>query len=190
MAGSTSNPGSTSATLRYPNDVYVDSSQHIFVADSANHRIQRFAPGEKHVHNLCNIHRDFLYSVQGSTVGTTIAGTGISGGSLSELNFPTAVFVDSSRSMYIADGFNNRVLKWDIGTPMGVVVAGIGGPKTTLDTIASSYAIYVDAGSNLYVSECGNNRVTRWIKGNTTGGELVSTWTFHQANLSVIISHL
>lgn len=58
--------------------------------------------------------------------------------------------------MYIADGFNNRVLKWQIGAPMGVVVAGIPGPKTTLDTIASSYAIYVDAESNLYVSECGN----------------------------------
>ena len=66
--------------------------------------------------------------------------------------------------MYIADGFNNRVLKWEIGAPMGVVVAGIAGPKTTLDTVASSYAIYVDAGSNLYVSECGNNRVTRWSK--------------------------
>ena len=52
MVGSTSNPGSTSTTLRYPNDVYVDASQYIFVADSANHRIQRFAPGENHIHNL------------------------------------------------------------------------------------------------------------------------------------------
>ncbi|CAF1292333.1 unnamed protein product, partial [Rotaria sordida] len=154
MVGSTSNPGSTSTTLRYPNDVYVDASQYIFVADSSNHRIQRFAFG--------------------STLGTTVAGTGSSGSSLSELNFPTSIFVDSSRNMYIADGFNNRVLKWQIGTPMGVIVAGIAGPKTTLDTIASSYAIYVDAESNLYVSECGNNRVTRWIKDNTTDGQLVA----------------
>ena len=116
-----------------------------------------------------------FYPVQGSTVGTIVAGTGSNGASLSELNFPTAIFLDSSRNMYIADGFNNRVLKWEIGAPMGVVVAGIAGPKTTLDTIASSYAIYVDARSNLYVSECGNNRVTRWIKDNTTDGELVST---------------
>ena len=136
------------------------------------------------------VYRDCLYSIEGSTVGTTIAGTGISGSSLSELNFPTAIFVDANRNMYIADGFNNRVLKWEIGAPMGVVVAGLGDPRTTLDAIASSYAIYVDAGSNIYVSECGNNRVTRWTKGNSTGGELVSILTFHQTNFHVIILYL
>lgn len=46
VAGATSNPGSTATTLRYPNDVYVDTSEYIFVADSLNHRIQRFAPGK------------------------------------------------------------------------------------------------------------------------------------------------
>lgn len=52
MAGSTGNPGSTSLTLRYPNDLYVDTSEYIFVADSSNHRIQRFAPGENDIDHL------------------------------------------------------------------------------------------------------------------------------------------
>lgn len=120
-------------------------------------------------------------------VGTTVAGTGSSGSSFSELNFPTAIFLDSSRNMYIADGYNSRVLKWQIGAPMGVVVAGIPGPKTTFDTIAASYSIYVDAGSNLYVSECGNNRVTRWMQGNATDGQLVRIWSFRFDSLFVLI---
>jgi hypothetical protein len=107
------------------------------------------------------------------TAGTTVAGFTTSGGSsLSELNSPTAIFIDLNGVLYIYDSLNYRIQKWILGQPLGFTVAGGRGSGTTLDRISSGNGLYVDAQSSIYVSENTNNRVTRWD--NTTAGIIVN----------------
>lgn len=111
----------------------------------------------------------------GSFVGTTVAGNpGSAGSGLSELNSPSAVYVDSNQNMFILDTSNYRVLRWKIGDPLGYVVAGVtGSASAALTRISTSYAMYVDSQSNVYVSDSGNARVTKWSPTNTTYGMVV-----------------
>lgn len=115
-----------------------------------------------------------LGSVSGSS-GTNIAGfTAAGGSSLSELDGPTSLFIDSNGTMYIYDSTNARVQKWIIGQPLGFTVAGGRGVGSTLDKISSGNGLSVDDQGNVYVSENANHRVTLWLEGNTTAGRIVS----------------
>lgn len=107
-----------------------------------------------------------------SSAGVIVAGFATAGGSgYNQLNGPTAIFLDSSRTLYILDNLNYRVQKWLNGNPIGVTVAGGRGSGNTLDKLSSGHGIYVDDYSRIYVSEMGNDRVTRWD--NTSSGVIV-----------------
>lgn len=109
----------------------------------------------------------------GTTSGVSIIGGSGTGASLSQLNNPTAIYVDVNRTMFILDSVNYRVLKWHFGEPLGYVVAGGNGAGSALTQITTSYAMFVDSQSNIYVSEYSNHRVTLWQSTNTTTGILV-----------------
>jgi hypothetical protein len=114
----------------------------------------------------------YIGSVQGST-GTVIAGYTTTGGSgYSQLNGPTAIYLDLNQTLYILDSLNYRVQKWLLGQPIGSVAAGGNGAGTTLNKLSSGNGLYVDDQSSIYVSENTNHRVTRWD--NTTIGVLVN----------------
>jgi hypothetical protein len=75
--------------------------------------------------------------------------------------------------MFILDGSNYRVLRWQLLDPLGYVVAGGRGIGTTYDKIGTSYGLFVDSQYNIYLSEYSNNRITKWAAGNTTASLLV-----------------
>lgn len=112
--------------------------------------------------------------VSGTTSGITVAGvTGSAGGAYAQLYYPTAIYVDSNRAMYILDSSNYRVLKWNFGDSMGFVVAGGNGNGGGMNQIGGSNAMFVDSQSNVYVSEYSSHRVTLWLTTNQTWGVLV-----------------
>ncbi|CAF2697913.1 unnamed protein product [Rotaria sp. Silwood2] len=159
-AGTSPTSGSGGAYLSSPIDVYVDGNQNIYVADSANSRIQKFPPAGTTI---------------GPPTGNTVAGFTVTGGSgYSELNNPTAIFVDLNGVMYIADNGNYRIQKWLPNQPLGFTVAGGRGNGATFDKIGVVYAIFVDNVGNIYVSESSNNRVTLWYASNTTASQLIA----------------
>ena len=90
------------AHMRY---LYVDANANIYIADTNNHRVVRWAPG--------------------SSAGVIVAGNGTAGTSLEQLNSPYGVWVDSSVNVYVSDYNNHRVMRWDSGASAGVLVAGI-----------------------------------------------------------------
>lgn len=133
----------------------VDGFQNLYVADTNNHRIQ-FYP-------------------RGATLGTTIAGSssGAAGSSYSQLNNPSAIYVDTNRAMYILDRTNYRVLKWQYGEPLGYVVAGGAGAGSALNQFSTSYGMFIDQQTNIYISDSANCRVTLWQASNRTSSILV-----------------
>ncbi|CAF1105935.1 unnamed protein product, partial [Rotaria magnacalcarata] len=156
VAGYTRSPSSALTRLYNPQDVTFDGYRYMYVADYSNNRVLRYNPG----------------SVRAST-GKIIAGFTTAGGSgFNQLNGPTAIYLDSNRTLYILDNLNYRVQKWINGQPIGFTVAGGRGSGATLDKISTSQGLYVDDQSRVYVSEIGNDRVTRWD--NTTIGVIVA----------------
>ena len=138
----------TSASLLGPLSVAVDSSDNLYILDSAGNYVRKVTP---------------------DGIITTIAGTGRSGyngdnipATSAQFYHPYALTVDNAGSIYVADSNNNRVRKI---TPNGIVttVAGTGRPGYNGDNIQATSAnlyfptaVAVDAAGNLYVADTDN----------------------------------
>jgi len=141
----------TSAQLRYPTGVAVDSSGNVFIADANNNRVRKVFPN-------------------GTIV--TIAGNGTAGYSgdggpatSAELYDPFGVAVDSSGNVFIADSSNNRIrevfLNGTIVTFAGNGTAGYsgdGGPATSAQ-LYFPYGVAVDSSGNVFIADTYNNRI-------------------------------
>ena len=115
-----------------------------------------------------------------------MAGFSLSAGSSrSELNGPGAIHVQPDGLMYIADGFNCRILSWQPLEPMGTVVVNGRGCGGTFDRIGRPFGMFVDSQLNIYVSENTNHRVTKWLNDNNTAGVLVSRTSIKTSSLHV-----
>ncbi len=112
VAGITSTISTPAANrLDRPYSLALDSSNTLYIADQQNNRIQKWP--------------------MGAVTGTTVAGqsNGISGITSTDLSQPSAVILDSTGNLYVADMGNNRVQFWSNGAPSGSTIAGTLGKK-------------------------------------------------------------
>ena len=139
--------GSAADQFLSPRGVFVDTanSNTIYVADSSNHRIQKWLPN--------------------ANTGVTVAGqTGVSGSAPNQLNYPVAVIVDSSGNMFISEANNYRVSRWEVGASSGVPIAGnvvINGVTLSRWTDYMS-GIALDPSGSLLSVDYDNNRVRKF----------------------------
>lgn len=143
------------ATLNFPTAVAIDEAGNLYIADTMNHRIRKVDAG--------------------TGVITTIAGTGQhrysgDGGpaTAASLNEPSALVVDKSGNLYVADQSNNRVRKIDLATGRITTVAGTGEPAYTGDEIPASEAglagpsgLALDLDGALLIADTFNSRIRR-----------------------------
>jgi uncharacterized repeat protein (TIGR01451 family) len=143
----------TSAELRYPYGVAVDTSGNLYIADYGNQRIRK---------------------VGASGTITTVAGNGSccfsgDGGpaTSAELYYPAGVAATAAGAFYIASGYGNRVR---MVSTSGIIatVAGNGGSgfsgdggAATSAQLANPEGVAVDSSGNLYVADQGNVRVRK-----------------------------
>ena len=141
------------AMLNYPQGVAFDPQNNIYIADALNQRIRKI-------------------EVPGGTI-TTIAGNGSGGFSgddgpatSARLAQPTAVALDTTGNLYIADFINHRIRRVDRAT--GIITTFAGGGATQGDGGPANAAILqgprgitLDGAGNVYVAEQYGLRVRR-----------------------------
>jgi sugar lactone lactonase YvrE len=159
------NGPASAAQLDSPAGLAVDASGNLYIADSHNHRVRKVAAAT---------------SLISTFAGSGMAGFSGDGGSATgaALDLPTALALDSSGNLYIADTNNHRIRKISASTGVIVTVAGNGTQGFTGDgglarsaAIDSPGGLAVDAAGNLYLADTHNGRVRELSA--TTG--LIST---------------
>lgn len=88
-------------------------------------------------------------------VQSVVPATGLSG--------PTGLATDAAGNLYIADTYNNRVVKI---TPAGVQSTVLSGTVAGA-ALSSPHSLAFDSAGNLYVADSGNNRVLEIAPNNT-----------------------
>ncbi len=177
-SGSSGDGGAaTSALLNTVKGLAFDAVGNLYVADSANNRVQEVAAGTGTQWGISMTAND-VYTVAGSSSGTS-GHSGDGGASTSALlSAPRDVTFDVAGDLYIADGANNRIqevsastsAQW--GTSMTVddiyTIAGSssGSSGSSGDGGAASSALFnvpagvtTDAAGDLFVADSSNNEV-------------------------------
>lgn len=115
VAGVNGTLGTARNLLYTPCDAALDDQNNLYIADTANNRIQKY--------------------LMGAANGTTVAGNanGLSGFGLSELKRPSQVMVASNGDFFVADTYNQRVMMWSSGSASGTLVAGLTGEEQSQD---------------------------------------------------------
>src|ERR1700722_10872541 len=144
------------ASLYHPGGTAVDANGDVFVADSGDNVVREITAA----------------GVISRFAGTDFAGLGFAGpfgfpAAFSSLDYAQGVAVDAQGDVFIADTYNNRVVKV---TPKGVVfaVAGDGAAGYSGDGRLAAFAelnepagVAVDAQGNLYIADSANNVIRR-----------------------------
>ena len=141
----------TSAQLNGPGAVFVDSVGDIFIADTNDLAIREVAASTTNI----------ITTVVG-TIG--VAGYSANGTSATsaDLNYPSAVIVDSAGDIFIADTFNyviREVTAGAIQTAMGnntLAYSGDGGPALNAELNAPG-TVAADAAGNIYIADSSNS---------------------------------
>lgn len=141
------------AQLNEPNDMTINTSGEIFIADTANHRIRK---------------------VDTNGIITTLAGTNTAGFSgdngdstLAQLDTPKAITFDDSDNLVIADTNNHRIRQispvGNITTRVGTGDAGFSGDNgnATLAELEFPNALVFASSGDLYIADANRSKVRK-----------------------------
>ncbi|CAF4828371.1 unnamed protein product, partial [Rotaria socialis] len=94
--------------------------------------------------------------------GIVVAGGQGAGSALTQLYAPLGIFVDTLGTLYVADGGNNRVMRWtQRDKKQGTVLVGGNGSGAGENQFKGPVGLSFDRHGNLYVADWNNHRVQR-----------------------------
>ena len=141
VAGTTNSDGSTSNLLCYPWGIFVDSNFDLYVADSANDRVQLFHYGDLNA--------------------ITVAGDGSPTTTIS-LDYPRGVVLDADKYLFIVDQSNHRIVgSGPNGFRCLVGCSGTGGSAS--DQLYYPLSMAFDSYGNLLIADTDNGRIQKFI---------------------------
>lgn len=148
-------PGSGPGQFSYPRGIAVNSKGDLFVADSKNHRIQRFSAKN--------------WQFEGEFGGFGNVGGGdakkISAALPGKLNEPNGIAIGSDDTIYVADTWNARIQVFNKNGGQKLAFAaedGFWGPRE----------VAVDTNGFIYVADTGKHRVVKF----DPKGQKIRTW--------------
>jgi sugar lactone lactonase YvrE len=169
--------------LNRPRGVAADAEGNVYVADTANHRIQKFdrdgrflsqwgsqgsdsdqfsqpygvaadAAGNVYVADTAN-HRIQKFSQNGNFLGQW----GGRGNGEGEFFFPRDVATDAAGNVYVADTGNHLIQMFDQD---GRFLSQWGGEGSSRGRFYQPYGVVTDAAGTIYVADTGNRRIQKF----------------------------
>jgi len=128
--------------LNHPIFIFVDRQETIYVSDSWNHRVMKWAKDAKE--------------------GTVVAGGHGGGGSLNQLAYPYGLTVNEVGDVFVADSGNSRIMCWSPGSDEGRVVVGGNGDGQGSNQFHHLRELSFDFENNLYVIDYENHRIQQF----------------------------
>lgn len=117
-------------------------------------------------------------NAQWKASGDTVAGGKYLGDGFDQLNSPDGIFVEEDGTVYISDGNNQRIIRWNPDTSYGYLLAGGNGPGQASNQFDFPVDVFVDRNATMYVTDFRNKRVQQWLSGAVHGQTLVSNRTY------------
>lgn len=159
----------------------------LYVADTANNRIQKFdgtawsvvgtggtgsligqfrlpeavaaSPDGQALYVADTGNNRIQYSLDGGVTWMLFAGFGTS---LNQVKAPQGLVLDTQGNLYVSDTLNNRILRFNGGVP------GTGVPLTATNFVSSPRGLAIDKDFNLFVTDHNNSRVLKLATANAT----------------------
>jgi sugar lactone lactonase YvrE len=135
----TSCPGPVSNMLDHPHGIFVDNNLNLYVADTQNNRVQRFALGESNA--------------------MTVAGFGATITFI--LNQPTGIVLDADDNLFIVDSHNHRIIR-SIANDFQCLVGCSGESGTSATHLHNPQTMSFDAIGNIFVTDSNNHRIQKF----------------------------
>jgi sugar lactone lactonase YvrE len=143
----------TLANLYKPQQVAVDGSGNVYIADTGDNRVRVVSSG-----------------TISAFAGNGVQSFGGDGGNATSamMDLPVGVSVDGSGNVLIADSGNQRVRIVSGGTIQTLAGGGSGGDGGAAQSaiLAGPYTLTEDSSGNLYIADTGNNRIRKVSGGN------------------------
>ncbi len=140
--------GKGNGQFEFPRNVAIDAQGNIYVADSDNHRIQKFDATGK-----------FLLAWGSKSPDGVVAPQGT-------FNQPWGIAVDQTGNVYVADTWNHRIQKFDANGKF-VTMWGVNGDTRGIAVgnpmlLYGPRAVVIDAQGNVFVTDTGNKRILKF----------------------------
>jgi DNA-binding beta-propeller fold protein YncE len=182
----TGTSATTSSGMNNPRGVAVDpTTGKVFVADASNNRVLRFS----------SVAAAISGSAAEAVLGQPNFTSSGSATTQSGMYYPTGVAVEASGNLYVAEQYNNRVLKFANAASLtngANATSVLGEPDfttnsggiTTQNGMNYPAGVAIDASGNLYVADPNNNRVLKFANAASAANGSNATSVLGQPNFT------
>jgi DNA-binding beta-propeller fold protein YncE len=176
--------GSTGAgTLYNPQGIAVDQAGRVYVADHANNRVLVYRPPFTNGMDASEVVGQPDFTSGAVNRGGSVAANTLHG--------PLGLALDASGNLWVADRFNNRVMRYPAPVVTGVTPNRLFGqvgytanaPATSAAGMWHPMGVAIDSSDNLWVAELLNSRVLRFDLG-AAGGDIVADLVLCQVDFA------
>ena len=164
-------------TLNNPYGVAVDTSGNVWVADHDNNRVLEYIKPTTNGPNAVLVLGQSSFGSSNNNVTQTT------------LYHPTAVTVDSSGKIWVADNSNNRLLRYGTLATGAAATIVLGQSNFTSgssgagqNNLNSPWDVKIDSAANVWVADTSNNRVLRYNAPISSG--MAASMVLGQSNFS------
>src|SRR3954468_66515 len=128
--------GKENKQLSNPQALAIDPQGNVWVADTANNRIEEF-----------------------NSKGQFLRVSGSEGSASGQFKAPGGIATDAAGNVWVADSANNRIQEF---SPSGVYITQFGKAGDNNGQFLAPNGLTLDTKGNVWVADTGNNRVERW----------------------------